>query len=258
MSSALLTDIGHTPLLLLPMILGVAFIFISLGGENLVCLIVSPNFITTFPMLPGPIPYTESESLLLWQSFFCLAFCFLISFSSLSILLLNCMKDCFVGLGFFPPFLVVQSWIFLFHLSCTHNYNNPWYCAWYNCPHVSCTDHNASWCKLSCFLGTLPVYLVPGLLFPFLPLWEDFSLDCTLDLSWVHPRSVVSRDIRSKRLSRGVIISLWCWTDPAMYVGTSNKCDLLDQPWQKARSWELCWTWHLGCSTSKSVAWSRS
>jgi hypothetical protein len=34
-------------------------------GVNLVFLQVSPKFITIFPMLPNPIPYSESESLLL-------------------------------------------------------------------------------------------------------------------------------------------------------------------------------------------------
>ena len=36
---------------------------IELGGVNLVFLLVSPKVITTFPMLPDPIPFWESESL---------------------------------------------------------------------------------------------------------------------------------------------------------------------------------------------------
>jgi hypothetical protein len=48
------------PLFLLATMLGVAFI--GLGGVNLVFLTVSPKFITTLPMLPNPIPYSESES----------------------------------------------------------------------------------------------------------------------------------------------------------------------------------------------------
>ena len=60
-------------------------------------------------MLPDPIPYSESESVSLWQCFFLLASCFLITFSSLSIFSHSCAKDCFVGLGFFVPFLVAQK-----------------------------------------------------------------------------------------------------------------------------------------------------
>ncbi len=100
-SSTLLTDVAHVPLLLLATILGVAFI--GLGGVILVFLMVSPKFITTFSMLLNPNPYSKSESLLLWQHFFLLVSCFLIAFSSLSIFLLKCAKDCFMGSGFFPP-----------------------------------------------------------------------------------------------------------------------------------------------------------
>ncbi len=56
-------------------------------------------------MLPNPIPYSKSESLLLQGHFFCLASCFLIAFLSLSIFFITCAKDCFVESGFFPPFL---------------------------------------------------------------------------------------------------------------------------------------------------------
>ena len=60
-------------------------------------------------MLPDPIPYSESESLLLrWRFRFLVSF-FLSTFSSLSNFSLNCAKDCFVGLGFFPPFLAAQK-----------------------------------------------------------------------------------------------------------------------------------------------------
>ena len=60
-------------------------------------------------MLPDRIPYSESESLLLlWHFRFFVSF-FLIAFSSLSYFLLNCAKDCFVGLGFFPPFLAARK-----------------------------------------------------------------------------------------------------------------------------------------------------
>ncbi len=55
---------------------------IGLGGVNLVFLQVSPKVITTFHMLPDPIPYSESESLSLQQCFRFLVSFFLITFSS--------------------------------------------------------------------------------------------------------------------------------------------------------------------------------
>ena len=65
-------------------------------------------------MLPNPIPYSESESVLLRQHFFLLVSCFLIAFSSLSIFSHNCAKDCFVGLDFLAPFLVAWKLDFSF------------------------------------------------------------------------------------------------------------------------------------------------
>ncbi len=64
-------------------------------------------------MLPDPIPYSELESLsllpdLLRRFRFLVSF-FLITFSSLSNFLLNCAKDCFTELGFFPPFLAARK-----------------------------------------------------------------------------------------------------------------------------------------------------
>ncbi len=50
---------------------------IGLEGVNLVFLTVSSNLISTFPMLPDPISYSESESLLQLQRFFPLALLFL-------------------------------------------------------------------------------------------------------------------------------------------------------------------------------------
>ena len=89
------------------MLLGVALI--GLEGVNLVFLRVSPKFITTYSMLPDPIPYSESESLSLRRRFRFLVSRFLRTFSSLSNLSLNWAKDCFVGMGFFPPFLVARK-----------------------------------------------------------------------------------------------------------------------------------------------------
>ncbi len=47
--------------------------------------------------------------------------------------------------------------------------------------------------------------LTLSLLFPFLLLLEAFLLDCALDFSYVHTRSISSKDIRSKHMSMGVI-----------------------------------------------------
>jgi hypothetical protein len=60
-------------------------------------------------MLPNPIPYSESESLLLQQRFRFLVSFFLITFSSSSDFSLNCVKDFFMGLGFVPPFLAARK-----------------------------------------------------------------------------------------------------------------------------------------------------
>ena len=103
MSSLLLTDVRLKPFLLLVMSLGVALI--GLEGVNLVFLRVCPKFITTFPMLPNPIPYLKSESLWLLRRFRFLVSCFLITFSSLSNFLLNCEKGLLYGIGFLYAFL---------------------------------------------------------------------------------------------------------------------------------------------------------
>ncbi len=110
-SSLLLTDVILKQSSLLVMSSGVALI--GLEGVNLVflrvSLQVSPKFMTTFSMLPDPIPYSESESLSLRRRFRFLVSRFLRTFSILSNFLLNCAKDCFVGLGFFPSFLAARK-----------------------------------------------------------------------------------------------------------------------------------------------------
>ncbi len=137
-------------------------------------------------MLSDTIPYSKLEPLLLQWRFFLLASCFLIVFSSLSNFLLKCMIECFMGLVFFLPFLAAWK------SDCSiPSFSYLWQSL------ASCVVH-APQCflqRLQCFsvpafLETLPVYLVPGVLFPFLPLWEPFSMDCAFDLSLVHTRSM--------------------------------------------------------------------
>jgi hypothetical protein len=70
------------------------------------------HIVDPFSMLLSTIPYSELESLLSQQRYFNLAVCFLIAFLSLSNILLNCAKDCFVGSGFFLPFLVALKLAF--------------------------------------------------------------------------------------------------------------------------------------------------
>ncbi len=59
------------------------------------------------------------------------------------------------------------------------------------------------------FLGDSGHRLINRSLFPFLPFLKAFLLDCALDFSCVHTRSMAWREIRSKRMSTGVISFLW-------------------------------------------------
>ncbi len=157
-------------------------------------------------MLPSNlIPYSELKSLSSLQCFFPLAPCFLIAFSSFSSFLLNCAKECLAGLGFFLPFLAAHTSDFSI-LSFSYLRQS----------FVLCMVHVPP-CflqRLQCFLEwtffrNLSVDSGPGCLFPFLPSLEAFLLDCALDFSCVHTRSIALRDIRSKRMSMGVIPFLW-------------------------------------------------
>jgi hypothetical protein len=68
MSSALLTDVVLTSSESLAMLVGVALI--GLGGVNFVFLMVSPNLVSTFLVLPNSTPYLESKLLSLLRQFF--------------------------------------------------------------------------------------------------------------------------------------------------------------------------------------------
>ncbi len=89
---------------------GVALI--RLGGVNLDHLTVFSRFNPTSLVLPDPISYSLSESLLSLWHFLDLWEAFLRVFSNLSNFLLNWANDCFAGLGFLPAFLAAQKLAF--------------------------------------------------------------------------------------------------------------------------------------------------
>jgi hypothetical protein len=236
------------------MSLGVALI--GLGGVNLVFLRVSPKFITTFPMLPDPIPYSESESLsLLWRFRFLVSF-FLRTFSSLSNFSLNCARDCFVGLGIFPPFLAARKLDFPFRLS--QNNGNRKYCALCTRPHASCTGRSVS------------RYV------PFSGLWDfqyqvtSYPSSCCAKVSrcekgWIcrilpghiRARSPCETEEASTCPLKYHLSREGC-TDPVTRRDTFGERDSTDQPWRRARSWKSCWPSRLSCSTSRAVARCRN
>jgi hypothetical protein len=156
-------------------------------------------------MPPEPVPYlSELELLSSLRRFFVLVPCFLITFSSFSNFLLICTKEFFAGLGFFLPFLAVQKLAF----------SDPSF-SYLQQPFVFCILYTPPRLlqRLDCFLmqsfyGTLAVDSAPGLLVPFMPLLEAFLLDGALDFSCAHTRSIVSRDIRSKHMSTGVLVKV--------------------------------------------------
>ncbi len=251
MSSPLLTGVRLKPFLLLVMSSGVALI--GLGGVNLVFLRVSPKVITIFLMLPKPIPYSESDSLSLLQRFCFLVSFFLITFSSLSNFLLNCTKDCFMGLGFFPPFLAARKSDFSFCLSQTNG--NHKYCASCTRPHASCKGRSVSWYKFSLGLWCYCQYQV-----------ASYPPSCCAKLScrekrwifWIfssHIRARLPRETEGANACPPEYhLSCEGCTDPATRRDTFGEHDLTDQPRQRARSWELCLPSCLGCSTSRAVA----
>jgi hypothetical protein len=135
---------------------------IGLEGVNLVFLRVSPKFITTFSMLPDPIPYLESESLSLRRRFRFLVSRFLRTFSSLSNSSLNCAKDCFVGLGFFLPFLAARKSAFSVPFFSKRQQSQV---LWVVCV-PPCFLHRSQCFSVRTFFGTLGLS-VPGRFVPF-------------------------------------------------------------------------------------------
>ena len=145
--------------------LGVALI--GLEGVNLVflrvSLQVSPKFMTTFSMLPDLIPYSELESLSLRRHFRFLVSRFLRTFSSLSNFLLNCAKDCFVGLGFFPPFLAARK--SAFSIPSFSKRRQSWVlCVVYAPP---CFLQRSRFFSARVFLGTLGLFQYQVATYPF-------------------------------------------------------------------------------------------
>jgi hypothetical protein len=103
---ALLTDAVLTSLELLAIVVGVALI--GLGGVKLIFSTVSPNS-TTFLVLPGPTPYSDSESLSSKWRFHAFLPDFFSTFSSFLIFSGSCAKFWFAGFAFLPPFLAAQK-----------------------------------------------------------------------------------------------------------------------------------------------------
>jgi hypothetical protein len=173
---------------------GVALI--GLEGVNLVflrvSLQVSPKFMTTFSVLPDPIPYSESELLSLRRGFRFLVSHFLRTFSSLSNFSLNCAKDCFVGLGFFPPFLAARKSAFSVPSFSKRRQSQVLWVV-YAPP---CFFYRSQCFSVRTFFGTLRLS-VPGRFVPFFLLCKGFSLQEGLDLldpSCPHTRSIALRD----------------------------------------------------------------
>jgi hypothetical protein len=173
---------------------GVALI--GLEGVNLVflrvSLQVSSKFMTTFSMLPDPISYSESESLSLQRRFHFLVSHFLRAFSSLSNFSLNCRKDFFVELGFFPPFLATRKSAFYVPSFAKQRQSRVLWVV-YAPP---CFLHRSQRFLVRTFFRTLRLS-VPGRVLPFFLLCGGFLSQEGLDLldpSCPHLRSIASRD----------------------------------------------------------------
>ncbi len=134
-------------------------------------------------MLPNPIPYSESESLLLQRCFHFLVSFFLITFSSWSNYSLNCAKDCFTGLCFFPSFLATRKLDFSVP-SFSKRRQLGVLCVVYAPP---CFLPRLQCFLVRAFFGTLGLWSVPGCFVPFFSLCKAFSSKEALgssDLSW--------------------------------------------------------------------------
>jgi len=143
-------------------------------------------------MLPDPIPYSESESLSLRRHFRFLVSRFLRTFSSLSNLLLNYAKDCFVELVFFSPFLAARKSVFSIPSFSKRRQSRV---LWVVCA-PPCFLHRSQCFSVRAFFGTLGLS-VPGHFVPFFSLCEGFSSREGLDLldpSCPHTCWIASRD----------------------------------------------------------------
>ncbi len=163
---------------------------IGLGGVNFVFLMVSPKLISIFLVLPNPTPYSELALLSSYWCFLDFLLTILRDFLSLSNLLLNCVKFCHSGLGFFLPFLMAQKSAFNF-LSFSYLRQSLVLCVVCMPP---CFLHRLQCFSKQTFLRTLAIDLVPGCYLRFLLLLEAFLEDSNLAFSCVHTRSIASRD----------------------------------------------------------------
>ncbi len=153
-------------------ILSVWVAFIRLGGVKLLFSTVSPN-LTNFLVLPNPTPYSESESLSLYQHFCPFLPDFFNAFLGFLIFLVSCAQVWLSGFAFLPLFLA--AWKLVFSFPSFSNLQQSWVlCMVYAPP---CFLHRLLCFSKQTFLGTLAVDLVSGCYLSFLPLWEAFLED---------------------------------------------------------------------------------
>ncbi len=186
-------------------------------------------------MLPYPIPYSESKSLLLWQRLIRLVSCFLIVLKPVHLLAQLCKRvlhgirflSAFLGgaeIGFFSLVLLVPTAMLVFVCGM----------------HAPMLLAEVAMLLCACFLGNLARILGTRPLASFLaPCGKTFCwIVHWIFLGYIHPQQPQeTREVKACPWES--YLSREGWIDPATGVGTSKECDSLDQPWQKVRSWEL-------------------
>jgi hypothetical protein len=154
-------------------------------------------------MLPDPIPYSESESLLLLQCFRFLVFFFLDHLLELVRFLAQLCEGLLYGIGFFPPFSAARKSDFPVRLS--QNDSNRKYCASCMRPHASCRGCSVSWYELTFGLWDCGQYQVASYLSSRCAKLLHRKKRWTFWIFlWPHTRSIASRERRSERMSTGV------------------------------------------------------
>ncbi len=169
-------------------------------------------------------------------------------------LLAQLRKKVLCGIGFLSAFLSgtdIGFFLFVFHILTTI------FCAVHSIRAPMILADVAMLLKAN-FFGTLAIDSVPGLLFSFLLLLEAFLLDCALDFSCAHTRSITSRDIRSECMSSWVIPFLWRLKWSCHVSGHIQRTWLARSALVNGMFMEFYWAWHWGCRTSMVVVGCRS